>query len=60
MFFHRVRDNFLSLQEAITAGAMLSVIAETMLPKTYENSVSAVDFAAVFAFLGNIYSKRAP
>ena len=46
---------YLSLLEGIAAGAMLTMIAETMMPEAYSKGGAAVGLATLFGFITAIY-----
>jgi zinc transporter ZupT len=45
----------LSLVEGVAAGAMLTMIAQTMLPEAYFRGGNVVEFATLLGFLAAIY-----
>jgi len=51
VLFASASDSVISLLEATAAGAILTVIAETMLPEAYAKGGSIVGFATVLGFL---------
>ena len=52
--FTNVPDNWVSLVGAMAAGAMLTVISETMLPEAYAKGGSIVGISTVLGFLSII------
>ena len=51
VFFASVPDNVISLLGSIAAGAMLTVISETMLPEAYAKGQSVVGISTIMGFL---------
>jgi zinc transporter ZupT len=49
--FAEAPDNLISLLESMAAGAMLTVIAETMLPEAYIKGGSIVGISTLLGFL---------
>ncbi|ELR97572.1 cyclic nucleotide-binding domain-containing protein [Gloeocapsa sp. PCC 73106] len=49
--FAQAPDNVISLLESMAAGAMLTVIAETMLPEAYSKGSSIVGISTLIGFL---------
>ena len=60
MLFHGVPDNWESFLEAMAAGAMLTVISETMLPESYAKGGSVVGLSTILGFLAIITIKSIP
>jgi CRP-like cAMP-binding protein/zinc transporter ZupT len=58
--FHGVPENWVSFLEAMAAGAMLTVISETMLPESYAKGGSVVGLSTIVGFLAIIYIKSLP
>ena len=54
VIFANVPDNLVSLVGAMAAGAMLTVISETMLPEAYAKGGSIVGMSTVLGFLSII------
>ena len=54
ILFANVPDNFVSLVGAMAAGAMLTVISETMLPEAYAKGGSIVGMSTILGFLSII------
>lgn len=54
VIFAEASDSMISLIEAMAAGAILTVIAETMLPEAYAKGGSSVGLATVLGFLAII------
>jgi zinc transporter ZupT len=52
-----VPESVISLLESIAAGAMLTVIAETMLPEAYAKGGSIVGLSTLLGFLAIIVIK---
>lgn len=57
LFFVGVEPFIFALVEGIAAGAMLTMIAQTMLPEAYFKGGSIVGFATLLGFLAAILSK---
>ncbi len=57
MFFAEAPEMLFSLIEGIAAGAMLTMIAETMLPEAYFKGGSIVGISTLMGFLTPIYFK---
>lgn len=57
MFFTEAEPFIFSLIEGIAAGAMLTMLAQTMLPEAYLKGGSIVGFATLLGFLCAIISK---
>ncbi len=57
MFFANAPAMLFSFIEGIAAGAMLTMIAETMLPETYFKGGSIVGISTLPVFLTPIYFK---
>jgi CRP-like cAMP-binding protein len=57
LFFAGAGPQAFALVEGIAAGAMLTMIAETMLPEAYFKGGSVIGLATLFGFLVAIYSK---
>ncbi len=57
MFFAEAPEMLFSLSEGIAAGAMLTMIAETMLPEAYFKGGSIVGISTLLGFLAPIYFK---
>ena len=57
MFFANAPEMLFSLIEGIAAGAMLTMIAETMLPEAYFKGGSIVGISTLLGFLTPIYFK---
>jgi CRP-like cAMP-binding protein len=55
--FSEAPDVLFSLVEGIAAGAMLTMIAETMLPEAYLKGGSVVGFSTLLGFLAAIFFK---
>ncbi len=55
--FADVPESVISLLESIAAGAMLTVIAETMLPEAYAKGGSIVGLSTLLGFLAIIVIK---
>ena len=55
--FADVPESIISLLESIAAGAMLTVISETMLPEAYAKGSSIVGLSTLLGFLGIIVIK---
>ncbi|QEY32070.1 cyclic nucleotide-binding domain-containing protein [Synechococcus sp. RSCCF101] len=53
--FQGVSDRWVSLIGAMAAGAMLTVISETMLPESYAKGGSVVGLSTILGFLAIIY-----
>ena len=51
MVFAEVPESIISLLEAMAAGAMLTVISETMLPEAYAKGGSVVGMSTLLGFL---------
>jgi CRP-like cAMP-binding protein len=58
--FANVSDRWVSLVGAMAAGAMLTVISETMLPESYAKGGSVVGLSTVLGFLAIIYIHSLP
>ncbi|MEA3275223.1 MAG: cyclic nucleotide-binding domain-containing protein [Pseudomonadota bacterium] len=56
-FFIGADPHAFALTEGLAAGAMLTMIAETMLPEAYFKGGSVVGLSTLFGFLVAIYSK---
>lgn len=54
ILFANVPENWVSLVGAMAAGAMLTVISETMLPEAYAKGGSIVGMSTVLGFLSII------
>ncbi len=54
VIFANVPDNLVSLIGSMAAGAMLTVISETMLPEAYAKGGSIVGMSTVLGFLSII------
>jgi hypothetical protein len=57
LFFAGADPHAFALVEGLAAGAMLTMIAETMLPEAYFKGGSVVGLSTLFGFLVAIYSK---
>ena len=57
MFFHSHSPYFLGAIRGMAAGAMLTMIAETMLPEAYEQGGMIVGLATLAGFLAALYVK---
>ena len=57
IFFIGVPGEWRSLVEGVAAGAMLTMIAQTMLPEAYFKGGSITGFATLLGFLGAIFFK---
>jgi CRP-like cAMP-binding protein len=57
LFFREVPEVLFSCVEGIAAGAMLTMIAETMLPEAYFKGGSVVGFSTLMGFLAAIFFK---
>ncbi len=57
MFFVEAPEMLFSFIEGIAAGAMLTMIAETMLPEAYFKGGSIVGISTLLGFLTPIYFK---
>ena len=57
MFFANASEMLFSLIEGVAAGAMLTMIAETMLPEAYFKGGSIVGVSTLLGFLTPIYFK---
>lgn len=57
IFFVEVPPFVFALVEGIAAGAMLTMIAQTMLPEAYFKGGSIIGFATLLGFLAAILSK---
>ncbi len=57
LLFANVPDSVISLLESIAAGAMLTVISETMLPEAYAKGGSIVGLSTLLGFLAIIVIK---
>ncbi|MCG8584258.1 MAG: cyclic nucleotide-binding domain-containing protein [Pirellulales bacterium] len=57
LFFREAPEVLFSLVEGIAAGAMLTMIAETMLPEAYFKGGSIVGFSTLLGFLAAIFFK---
>jgi zinc transporter ZupT len=57
IFFFEAPPFIFSLVEGIAAGAMLTMIAQTMLPEAYFKGGSIIGFATLMGFLAAILSK---
>jgi CRP-like cAMP-binding protein len=57
IFFVEVPPSVFALTEGIAAGAMLTMIAQTMLPEAYFKGGSIIGFATLLGFLASILSK---
>jgi zinc transporter ZupT len=60
ILFLGVSERWVSLIGAMAAGAMLTVISETMLPESYARGGSVVGFSTILGFLAIIYINSAP
>ena len=60
ILFLGVSERWVSLIGAMAAGAMLTVISETMLPESYAKGGSVVGFSTILGFLAIIYINSAP
>jgi CRP-like cAMP-binding protein len=58
--FAGVSDHWISLVGAMAAGAMLTVISETMLPESYAKGGSVVGLSTILGFLAIIYIHSLP
>ena len=56
-FFGRFHHSFLAGIEGAAAGAMLTMIAETMLPEAYEQGGTIVGLATLAGFLAALFVK---
>jgi zinc transporter ZupT len=57
LFFREAPETLFSLVEGIAVGAMLTMIAETMLPEAYFKGGSVVGFSTLLGFLAAIFFK---
>jgi CRP-like cAMP-binding protein len=57
LFFVGADPHAFALVEGLAAGAMLTMIAETMLPEAYLKGGSVIGLSTLFGFLVAIYSK---
>ena len=57
IFFENAEPHLFALIEGLAAGAMLTMIAETMLPEAYFKGGSVVGMSTLMGFLVAIYSK---
>jgi zinc transporter ZupT len=57
VFFVEAQPSIFALIEGIAAGAMLTMIAQTMLPEAYFKGGGIVGFATLLGFLAAIISK---
>jgi zinc transporter ZupT len=57
LFFAGAEPRSFALVEGLAAGAMLTMIAETMLPEAYFKGGPVIGLATLFGFLVAIYSK---
>jgi zinc transporter ZupT len=57
LFFVGADPHAFALVEGLAAGAMLTMIAETMLPEAYLKGGSIIGISTLFGFLVAIYSK---
>ena len=57
LYFVGAEPHAFALVEGLAAGAMLTMIAETMLPEAYIKGGSVIGLATLFGFLVAIYSK---
>jgi CRP-like cAMP-binding protein len=57
VFFVEAQPSIFALIEGIAAGAMLTMIAQTMLPEAYFKGGGIVGFATLLGFLAAIFSK---
>ena len=56
-FFREAPDLLFSLVEGVAVGAMLTMIAETMLPEAYYKGGSVVGFSTLLGFLAALFFK---
>jgi len=56
-FFRHFHHSFLAGIEGAAAGAMLTMIAETMLPEAYEQGGTIVGLATLAGFLAALFVK---
>jgi len=57
MFFQGLSHHFIAVLQGMAAGAMLTMIAETMLPEAYEQGGVIVGLATLAGFLAALYVK---
>jgi zinc transporter ZupT len=57
VFFVGAQPSVFALIEGIAAGAMLTMIAQTMLPEAYFKGGGIVGLATLLGFLAAIFSK---
>lgn len=55
--FQGASPQMVGLFEGLAAGAMLTMLAETMLPEAYEQGGTLVGMATLFGFLSAIFVK---
>ena len=55
--FQEVPPYAVAFIESLAAGAMLAMIAETMLPEAFEQGGSVVGMSTIFGFLSAIFVK---
>ena len=55
LFFQKAPDSMFALFEGIAAGAMLVMVAETMLPEAYEQGGGVVGMSTLFGFLATLF-----
>lgn len=57
VFFTDAEPSLFALVQGIAAGAMLSMIAQTMLPEAYLKGGSIIGFSTLLGFLAAIFLK---
>ena len=57
MFFQSHSPQFIAIIEGMAAGAMLTMIAETMLPEAYEQGGPIVGLSTLAGFLMALFIK---
>jgi len=55
LFFQEASHSMFALFEGIAAGAMLVMVAETMLPEAYEQGGGVVGMSTLFGFLATLF-----
>lgn len=55
LFFQEASHSMFALFEGIAAGAMLVMVAETMLPEAYEQGGGVVGLSTLFGFLATLF-----
>jgi zinc transporter ZupT len=57
VFFREIPGSVLALTEGVAAGAMLTMIAETMLPEAYHKGGAVTGVSTLLGFLAAIFFK---